>query len=242
MFNPNDSFMYLIVAVVILFVLSESVYFLIKAWKRARKIGISEKILKKTVLSSAVFSIAPAVSTLLGVIALSKALGLPLPWLRLSVIGALTYETAAAAAAAAAQGYTLSNLITDPQVFSAIVWVMTIGIFLSMVAVPIIGKKIENGVMKIRSKDSKWGEAFMTALFLGLISAFLGVVFAGVSDGLTGWIPVFVLLTGGIVMGICGLFVKKLHWKWLENYALPISMISAMALAIPITHLVYLFV
>ena len=43
-------------------------------------------------MSSAVFTIAPAVAILLGVITLSKALGLPLPWLRLSVVGALTYD------------------------------------------------------------------------------------------------------------------------------------------------------
>ena len=55
------------------------------------------RVLKKTVGSSAVFTVAPAVAILLGVIALSRALGFPLPWLRLSVIGALTYETTAAA-------------------------------------------------------------------------------------------------------------------------------------------------
>ena len=238
MFNPNSGFLYLIVAVVIAFVVAESVYFLRKAWKQAKKIGISGEVLKKTVISSAVFTVAPAVAILLGVIALSKALGLPLPWLRLSVIGALTYETTAAATAASAQGYTLSNLITNPQVYTAIAWVMTIGIMLSPLTVTLFGKKIESGVLNIRNKDEKWGEIFMSALFLGMISAFLGVVFATVNKGLVGWIPVFVMLASALLMMICGLIRKLAKAKWIEDYALPISLLGGMALSIPITTLV----
>ena len=65
----------------------------------------------------------------------------------------------------------------------------------------------------------------MTALFLGMISAFLGMVFADIRSGLAGWIPIFVLLFSAFVMGICGLLVKVCKMKWLENYALPISML-----------------
>jgi hypothetical protein len=238
MFDPNSGFLYAIVAVVVLFVIAESVWFLIKAWRRARELGIDLSVLKKTVVSSAVFSIAPAVAILLGVIALSKALGLPLPWLRLSVIGALTYETTAAATAASAQGLTLSHLIINAAAFGAIAWVMTLGIIPGPVLTPLLGKKIENGVMKIKSKDSRWGEIFMTALFLGMISAFLGVVFATVRDGLRGWIPLFVMITSAAVMALCGILSKILKWKWMENYALPLSMLGAMALSIPITNLV----
>ena len=42
--------------------------------------------------------------------------------------------------------------------------------------------------------------------------------------------------------GLCGLTVKKLHWKWMEDYALPISLIAGMLLAIPITNGVYALV
>lgn len=237
-FDVNDGFLYVIVAIVIAFVIVESVVFLAKAWKRGKEIGMDMATLKKTVISSAIFTIAPAVAILLGVIALSKALGFPLPWLRLSVIGALTYETTAAAAAAAAQGVTLANQITDPKVFSAIAWVMALGIIPGLVLVPLFGKKIEGGVMKIKNKDGKWGDIFMTSLFLGMISAFLGVIFATISEGLVGWIPVFVMIVSAILMLLCGLVRKLTGAKWIEDYALPISMLGAMALSIPITSLV----
>ena len=238
MFDPNGPLLYGMTAVVILFVIAMSIRFIVMAWKRAKKIGMDPKVLRRVAISSAIFTIAPAVSILLGVIALSRALGFPLPWLRLSVIGALTYETPAAASAASAMGTDLSNLITDPVVFAAIAWVMTLGIIPGPVLVPTIGKKIENGVMRIRQKDEKWGSLFMTALFLGMISAFLGMIFATVSEGLRGWIPCFVMIASALIMCVCAVFVKVLHWKWMEDYALPISMLGGMALSIPITNLV----
>lgn len=238
MFNPNSALMYCMTAIVIAFVIAMSIRFIVMAWKRAKKIGMDPKMLRRVAVSSAIFTIAPAVSILLGVIALSRALGFPLPWLRLSVIGALTYETPAAASAASAMGTDLSNLITDPVTFAAIAWVMTLGIIPGPVLVPTIGKKIENGVMRIRQKDEKWGSLFMTALFLGMISAFLGMIFATVSEGLRGWIPCFVMIASALIMCVCAVFVKILHWKWMEDYALPISMLGGMALSIPITNLV----
>ena len=238
MFNPNSALMYCMTAIVIAFVIAMSIRFIVMAWKRAKKIGMDPKMLRRVAVSSAIFTIAPAVSILLGVIALSRALGFPLPWLRLSVIGALTYETPAAASAASAMGTDLSNLITDPVTFAAIAWVMTLGIIPGPVLVPTIGKKIENGVMRILQKDEKWGSLFMTALFLGMISAFLGMIFATVSEGLRGWIPCFVMIASALIMCVCAVFVKLLHWKWMEDYALPISMLGGMALSIPITNLV----
>ena len=238
LFDPNNTFMYCLVAVVIVFVIAMSVRFIVLAWRRAKKLGISTQVLRRTAVSAAVFTIVPAISILLGVIALSKALGFPLPWLRLSVIGALTYETPAAASAAQAVGTDLSSLITDPKTFATITWVMTLGIVPGTILVPAFGKKIENGIMRIRSKDEKWGSIFMSALFLGMISAFLGMVFGTIRDGLVGWIPFFVMLVSALLMCVCAVFVKVLKWKWMEQYALPLSMLGGMFLAIPITNLV----
>ncbi len=194
--------------------------------------------LKKIVASTALYTIAPAVAILLGVIALSKALGLPLPWLRLSVIGALTYETTAAETAARAFGANISQIITDARTYAGISWVMTLGIMPSIVLLPIIGKRVEKGLVRLKSKDEKWGEIFMSALFLGMISAFLGVVFATIREGLIGWVPVFVMIASALIMLVCGLLVKKFKARWLQDFALPISMLGAMALSIPITRLV----
>jgi len=237
-FSPNSTFLYIIAACVILFVIAQSFFFLIRAYRRAKELNMDMKQIKRVIISSAIFTIAPAVSILLGVITLSKFLGLPLPWIRMSVIGALTYELPAATSAANVFGISLSETITDPQVYSAIAWVMTLGILPSIILVPLLLKKIQKGLLKIKNKDAKWGDLFSTALFLGMIAAFSGMVFANVRNGLVGWIPVFVLAFSAVIMAICGLLIKKCNMKWLENYALPISMLCAMAFAMVITPMI----
>lgn len=237
-FNPNSTLLFLLAGAVILFVIAQSLFFLVRAYKRGIALGIDASQMKKTMLSTAIFTIAPAISILLGIITLSKFLGLPLPWLRLSVIGAITYELPAATSTANALGVTLSETITDPKVYTAIAWVMTLGIFPGLIWVPLFIKKIQGGLMKIKNKDSKWGDILMDAMFLGMISAFLGMVFSDIHSGLAGWIPIFVLLFSALCMGICGLLIKKCNMKWLENYALPISMLGAMAFAIVISPMI----
>ncbi len=237
-FSANSMFLYGVAIVVILFVLAQSFFFLIRAYRRGKELGISAAQLKKTILSTSIFTIAPAISILIGIVTLSKFLGIPLPWIRMSVIGAITYELPAATSTANALGISLSQMITDPKVYSAIAWVMTLGIMPSIILPPILMKKIQGGVVKIKNKDSKWGDIFLTSMFLGMISAFLGMVFADVRGGLTGWIPIFVLLVSAAVMGVCGLLIQKCNMKWLETYALSISMVAAMIFAVVITPLI----
>lgn len=237
-FSPNSTFLFVVAACVILFVIAQSLFFLIRAYKRAKELGMDMTQIKKTIVSSAIFTIAPAVSILLGVITLSKFLGLPLPWIRMSVIGAITYELPAATSTATAFGLSLSETITDPKVYAAIAWVMTLGIMPSIILVPLLLKKIQKGLLNMKNKDAKWGDLFSTSLFMGMIAAFSGMVFSGVSNGLEGWIPVFVLAASAVMMGICGLLIKKCKMAWLENYALPISMLCAMAFSMVITPLI----
>lgn len=237
-FSVNSTFLYIVAVLVILFVLAQSFFFLIRAYKRGKELGISNAKLKKTVVSTIVFTIAPAISILLGVVTLSKFLGIPLPWIRMSVIGAITYELPAATSTAKAFGISLAETIADPKIYSAIAWVMTLGILPSIILPPILMKKIQNGVVNMKNKDSKWGDMFMTSLFLGMISAFLGLVFADIRSGLVGLIPLFVLLVSALIMAVLGLLIKKFNMKWLETYALAISMVGAMIFAVVITPLI----
>ena len=222
----NSTFMFILGGIVGVFVIAQSLFFLIRAYRRGKARGMKTGVLKKTVLSSSVFAIVPSVSILLGVITLSSALGLPLPWIRLSVLGAVTYEIPAATAAAGALGQSISSPIADPTTFNAVAWVMTLGCITPIIIIPLFLKKIQGGISKIQKKDSRWGELFLTALFLGMISAFLGM---GIGDGL---LSILTLLSSALIMGVCGLLIKKAKWAWLENFALPISMLGAMALAV----------
>lgn len=236
-FNTNSMILFIFAGMVVSFVVVQAIFFLVKAWKRAKELGISEDTLKRVVKGSAVFTLAPAISIILGVITLSKFLGLPLPWLRLSVLGALTYELPAATTAANALGISVSTSVTDPVAYSTIAWVMTLGIMSGLIIITFFSKKIHTGLDKIQGKDKKWGEIFNTSLFMGMISAFLGMIFSNITAGIVGWIPVFIMIISSIIMLICGYFIKFHKVKWLEDYALSISMLLSMGLSIPITNL-----
>lgn len=240
-FSVNSPILFVVVGAIVALVLAQSVFFLVRAWRRAKELGIKTDTLRKTVSSSAIFTIAPAVAILIGVVALSKSLGLALPWLRLSVIGSITYETVAAGNALTAAGASAGVAITDPALYIAIAWVMTIGIAAGLVLVPFVTKRLSNGMAKIGMKDKKWGEIFNNAMFLGMISAFLGFVFCDVSSvvsgDLSGLIPVCVMLVSAVVMAVCGLLATKCKIRWLTDYALPLSLVAGMASAIPLTSL-----
>ena len=235
-FNVNSPILFIMVGILIAIVLAQSIYFLVKAVKRAKEIGISSETVKKTISSSAVFTIAPAIAVLVGVVALSKSLGVALPWLRLSVIGSITYETVAANNALTAAGLGAGSTITDASMYVTVLWVMTLGIAIGLILVPFVTKKIQGGMNKIGMKDKKWGEIFNNAMFLGMISAFLGYVFCDVTyvaDGfLQGLTPVCVMGASALTMAILGLLATKCKIRWMTDYALPISLIVGMASAI----------
>lgn len=114
-----------------------------RAYRAGQALGMDTTKMKRTIISSATFSLLPSVGILLGVIALSGSLGTPWPWLRLSVIGALHYETQVAQAAAEQVGMsTLSAAEMTPQAFSTIALLMSICIIWGMALSIFLNKNI----------------------------------------------------------------------------------------------------
>ena len=239
-FSVNHPILFLLAGIIILAVLAQSVFFLVRALRRGRQIGMDMQKLKKTMLTAGVFTIAPAVAIVISVITLSKDLGLPLPWLRLSVVGSLSYETIAATNAESAMGLVFGQVssLTATQ-YVTIAWVMTISIMLGIWLVPLIGNKLQHGMARIENRDKRWGDILSSALFIGMIAAFLGYVFCDFGTIFhgdpSGLIPVCVMIVSALVMALCGLVMKKCGWRWIGDYALPLSLVLGMASAIPIT-------
>lgn len=239
-FNVNDPILFVLVAVIIAVVLAQSAFFLIKAWKRGREIGMEKSKLRRIATTAAIFTIAPAVAIVISVITLAKDLGIALPWLRLSVVGSLSYETIAAANAENAMGLTFGQTTSlTAQQYLTISIVMTVSIMVGIWLVPVVCKKMQNGMISMEKKDKKWSEIFQNSMFIGMIAAFVGFVFCDletVFKGETsGLIPVCVMAVSAVIMLVCGALMKITKAKWINDYALPISLILGMASAIPIT-------
>jgi hypothetical protein len=243
-FYVNHPILFVLAGLLVAVVLGQSVYFLIKALRRSRELGMDQTRIKKTIKTAAVFTIAPAVSIVISVIALSKSLGLPLPWLRLSVVGSLSYEAIAAENAVSAMGLSLGKIdALTAQQYVNVTLVMTISILVGIWLVPVIGKKLLGGMSSLSKRDAKWAEIFQNAMFIGMIAAFLGFVFCDFSrlwipgdyNPTSGLVPVAVMAVSALVMVACGLLMRKPKLKWLSDYALPISLVLGMIAAIPIT-------
>lgn len=244
-FSANHPALFVLAGVLVAVVLGQSVYFLVKALRRAKELGMDTAKIRKTIRTAAIFTIAPAVAIVLSVITLSKDLGLALPWLRLSVVGSLSYETVAAGNALSAMDLELGKVSQlTAQQYVNITLVMTVSIMVGIWLVPAISKKLLGGVSKLQKRDAKWTDILSNAMFIGMIAAFLGFVFCDFSrlwspeagySATSGLIPVAVMAVAALVMVLCGALMKLLKWKWLNDYALPISMIAGMSSAIPIT-------
>jgi len=253
--------LYLIAGAVILFVLAQSIFFLVKAFKQGRALGLDKSKLRNAITSSALFTIPSALSILATIIALVPALGPVIPWVRLSVIGNLMYETTAAEAAMEAFGHQggMAVPVEDPKVYAGIAWVMTLGICFSLVVLPFLAKPLHKKFLAAgKKKEEPTAEAteatpadgkkkrslngfindFATpAIFIGLIGAFIARAIIGggkpetFGDG-AGVLSIITLVVAVVVSIALELLAKKLKLTWLEPFVMPIGMIIAMIAAI----------
>ena len=248
----ESGFMYALAAMVIGFVLVQAVFFLVRAWKHGKKIGVPVSVMKNTITSSALFTIAPAIAILTTVVVLSSSLGIVLPWIRLTVVGNLQYEATAAQSAMDAykdsgEAVAFGREITDPTVFSAVAWVMTLGVIIYLVLVPLFLKTVQNKIGKVTANtdgDNKFGDIISAATFIGLIAAFIGNALAGkastiVKDGKTeatgmgaGVMSVAVLLTSIIFVIVLQKLCQKFKWDKFEPFVMPLSMFAGLGMAV----------
>lgn len=241
----NATYFYVLVAAVLGFVTIMCFVFLIKSYNAGIKIGMDKAILKKTIISSATFTLLPSISILLGVIALSGTLGVPFSWLRLSVIGALQYELNVASIAAESIG--LSGLVVEELSMGAFVTIallMTLCILGGVICCVFFLKsylnKVQSQPKKEDNQESKpnFGAHATTAMFVGLCTAYIGsYVGQAIPREGSDVMPLIVAVISGVVMAIFEYLINKKNKKQLENFSLAASMLIAMVFAVVISGL-----
>ena len=241
----NSPQLYAIVAIVLTVMTAVCVLFLVKSYRAGVRIGMDKKVLRRTITASATFTLLPSISILLGVIALSGSLGVPLSWLRLSVIGSLQYELNVAEIAA--QSYGLSGLRLDElssEAFLTIALVMTVGILGGIICCIFFLKKYM-GKLKSSPKKEKtsgkpgFGAHATTAMFVGLCATFVGsYVGQAIPREGSDYMPLAVAIIAGAAMAVFEYLIQKKGKAVLENFSLAASMLIAMASAVVIQLIV----
>ena len=238
----NSGTMYLICGVIVAFVAAVCIIFMIMAWCAGKAIGMDTGKMKQAVTSSATFTLLPSIGILLGVIALSGSLGIPWPWLRLSVIGALHYETQVADAAAEQLGLRLSANQMTTSAFATIALLMSICIMWGMVLTVLFNKRYLRRLGGSRSPEKKTGGGFgdlaMTAMFIGMVSAYLGSYLGAFVSGnglftFSGyWTPLLVAAVSAAAMAVFCYFSEKKNKPWLDSFSIAGSMLIGMLSAV----------
>ncbi len=229
----NSFPLYLIVGVILFFIASLCVIFIIKSYRAGLAIGMDRKVLRKAITSSASFTVLPSVSILLGVIALSGSLGVPVSWLRLSVIGNLQYEATVAEMAAESMGKALDSSVLDLNNLVTILAVMTFGIIWGCLLSIFTLKKYSSKLSLQRDKaEKKSGGGFagiaMTAMMIGLCSAFVGSYMA-MAIRATSFIPFLTALVSALFMALFEGIAKKTGSEILDSFSLALAMLFGMA-------------
>ena len=237
----NSAPMYLICGGLIAVVALVCAVFLVRAYRAGKALGMDTGKMKRVIVSSATFSVLPSVGILLGVIALSGSLGIPWPWLRLSVIGALHYETQVAQAAAEQVGMNgLSASEMTASGFATIALLMSVCIMWGMVLSIFFNKRYlgKLGSGKKSSGGAGFGDTAMTAMFIGLVSAYIGSYIGGFVSGgglfsFSGsFMPLIVVVVSGLVMAGFIYLAEKKKLAWVESFSIAGSMLIGMAAAV----------
>ena len=237
----NSIPIYVICGGIIAFVAVICVVFMVRAYRAGLAIGMDKAKMMRAITSSATFSLLPSIGILLGVIALSGSLGTPWPWLRLSVIGALHYETQVAQAAAEQVGMSsLSAAEMTASGFSTIALLMSVCIMWGMVLSVFFNKRYlkKLGGSTKGGSGGGFGDTAMTAMFIGLVSAYIGSYIGSFvsADGLFSFSGSFlalivVVISGAVMAGFVYLAEKK-NLRWVESFSIAGSMLIGMAAAV----------
>ena len=193
----NSFPLYILVIAGLLFVFALCLVTLKQARQRALELGLSKEEIMGVIKSSALFSIVPSLSVVVGLFSLQAILGVPWSWYRLSVIGSVSYELIAADMAAIGAGYdSLAALVevNDPNVAGAVMLAMSLGIIGGVVGCLFLGKSIQTGMASYRAKSGAWGALVMSCFVMALMA-----VFVPARSIFTGTIATLTLITSALI-------------------------------------------
>ncbi len=261
-FNPDSWVMYLMYALIVVFISAEAIFYLVKSVKKAKQIGMDMTKIKKVIKTSASFSVLPAIGIGIGVVTLIGSLGITVPAIRLSVIGALQYETQMADGAAKAITKSTDGLTlliqrgVTAQDYATIVTLMTVAIIAGPVLVVLFYKKLQPklaklGAMKVGGavdpdtatknleSDAKkanpnginLGDLAFQVSFIGMIIGYIAMsigAIAAMPGRITSYYNFIAVIVAALFMVLSDFLVKKLKWKWLDDFSVAFSMLFAM--------------
>lgn len=222
----NSPLLYGLVITAIIYILTFCLFTFKKAYKHGVEIGISKEKLKTTITASAIYSVVPSISIVIGLFSLAAVLGVPWSWFRLSVVGSVTYELMASDMVATGAGYesiAALNAAGDTSIVGTVMFVMSFCILGGIVGVLLFGKKVQSGVKNARTKNGQLGALVTGVLSFAVIETFLPI------QMMKGPVYLAVVVTAWAIVLIQTQLIKKFHCTWLRNFVMANTLLFGMA-------------
>lgn len=212
----NSPSMWLVCAPIVVLVLAIVMVFYKKTMQIAEKAGISREDCRKAFRTGIISAIGPSVAAFVVMLGLMTAVGAPMSWMRLSVIGNANAELLHAGLGADAIGQTIGSKNYDINGYAASVWGMSISWLIVLIFAP-KATQIQN---KFAQKDSH-------LLALVSISSMTGIMsYLTMQNVTAGWDMAVAAAAAAASMLLLGKTSSKL--PWLKEYHLGIAMLLGM--------------
>jgi len=221
----NSPGMWVACSAVIVVVLVQVVWLTRISFRAGQDIGLTNQQMMTAFRSGFTTTLVPAIAILLGLALLIHRLGLPFPWMRLSVIGSVSYELIAAGVAAGELGLEGISGEFNDIVFTTVVWTMSLGAILGLFVVAFLTPSINRLKNKVAGGDEGWMRVMTAAAFFGAVSYMVAqpVIKGG---------PPFVALLGGFfAMALIGIIITVAKQEWLKEWALALAIVLGMVSA-----------
>jgi hypothetical protein len=214
--------MWIACGIAVALVLCQAFIFARRSYKTGKQIGLTEPQMKGAMKSAAITSIGPSIVILSSMLSLLVSVGGPMAWMRLSFIGSVMFEGMAAGFGTSAVGVTLGSDAMTNVAFGNAVWTMILGSIGWIIFATLFAGQMD----KVEHKITKGDGAMLSTIS---VCAILGS-FGGLSGGhIVKWNKnTIACVVGGLTMFVLITLAKKKNIKWLNEWALTISLFAGM--------------
>ncbi|UUM12920.1 DUF5058 family protein [Clostridiaceae bacterium HFYG-1003] len=232
--KANSMYLWLAVSPVVLIVALQAIIFVRKALESAKYADLSHDEAMKAFRVGATSAIGPALGVFVVMLGLMAAIGGPLAWQRLAIIGAAPTELAAANMAAQAQGVSLGGEGYKLLNFANATWVMALNGSAWLLTTALFSDKLEKITHKVSGGDAKKIGILGTGAMLGAMGFLVSnEINKGLKPG-----------AGGIIVAAVAAFVSMLVLERiakkipkLVEFNLGIAMVIGMIAAVAYNHM-----
>ncbi len=203
-------------------VLIQAITFLRKAYRAGGKVGLSKTQMKEAIRSGAITSIGPSIVILSGMLSLLITVGGPVAWMRLSLIGAVMFESTAANMGTSSVGVTLGVDAMTPEALTMAIWTMVIGSIGWVLFATFAANRMEKVQTKISGNNAKRLSMISVAAVIGVFSAMSASHLVRMDKNS------FACVLGALIMAVMMIITEKFQMKRLKEWNLTIAILGSM--------------